>query len=435
MYFTTRSSLSRRHLLRGLGAAAVGLPMLEAMGPTVGSAAFALEPDQQPRRFVAICATLGFHTPFLFPAQEGRDYKLTPYLSKLAEHRDALTVLSGLSHPDQQGNNGHASELTWLTSARRPGLAGFRNSASIDQIIASKVGLETRLPFLALSTSGRSMSWNASGVEIPAETSPAKLFKLLFTEGTTQEKEKEMLAIRRGKSILDTVGNRAGQLQGQVSRRDRVKIDEYLTAVRELESRLQQSEGWAKKPKPQTDATPPKDIADRNDTIAKQDLMYEMICLALQSDSTRTVTLQLSGLNSVPVIPGVQSDWHGLSHHGKDPKKIDELKIIEEAEFTAFGRFLSRLKSMEESSETLMDRTAVLFGSNLGNASAHDWRNLPLLVAGGNFEHGGYVAHNKDANTPFANLLVQLAQSTGIEIDEFGSSTSHQVRGLKVKRV
>src|SRR5262249_54850470 len=145
-----------------------------------------------PKRFVACCATLGFHTPYLFPDQPGRDYELTPYLKPLAAHREQLTVLSGVSHPEQQGNNGHASEMTWLTSAPRPGLAGFKNPISIDQLIAEQIGIQPRHPSLVLSTNGRSMSWTSSGVEIPAETSPARLFKTLFIEGTPAEVAAEM---------------------------------------------------------------------------------------------------------------------------------------------------------------------------------------------------------------------------------------------------
>lgn len=156
-----------------------------------------------------------------------------------------------------------------------------------------------------------------------------------------------------------------------------------------------------------------------------------MIVLALQTDSTRTITYQLSGMNAVPAIPGVSSDWHGLSHHGKDPEKIDELKIIEEAEFAAFGEFLTKMKGIEENGRTLLDHTAVLFGSNLGNASAHDWHNLPILVAGGGYKHGTYVAHDQKENTPLANLFVSMAQRMGVETDRFGSSTSEGVRGLE----
>lgn len=405
----------------------MGLPFLEAMVPAFSRGA-ASEP---PRRFVAMCATLGFHGPRLFPTREGLDYEATPYLAKLEARRGEFTLFSGLSHPEQQGNNGHASEMTWLTAARRPGLAGFRNSISLDQAIASAVGSETRHPFLALSTSGRSMSWSANGVELPGETSPSKLFKALFVQGTEAEVAEEMKGFRRGRSILDTVLGEAKRLERELGARDREKLEEYLDSVRELEGRLQESEGWVLKPKPRVEAEHPKDVQDRNDAIAKQRLMNEMIVLALRTDSTRTVTFQLSGMNAVPTIPGVKNDWHNLSHHGKDPEKIEELAIIEEAEFEVFAEFLDKLKSAEEAGGSLLDRTSVLYGSNLGNASSHDWRNLPILVAGGGFRHQGYVAHDPQDNTPLSNLFVPLAQRMGLEIDRFGTSSAAGLRGLE----
>lgn len=428
-HISRQRCVSRRKLLRGATATAIGLPLLEAMPPAIATAAG--RRVAAPKRFVAMCAGLGFHGPHLFPETTGRDYELTTYLSRLQDHRDHFTVLSGLSHPDQQGNNGHASELTWLTSAPRPGLAGFRNTVSLDQLIADKVGLQTRFPWLALSTSGRSLSWTSSGVEIPGETSPARLFKSLFLEGTPQEVAAEMRQLQKGRSILDTVRQQARTLDEQLSQRDRRKMDEYLSAVRDLESRLQQSQGWSKRPKPHVDTDVPQDIDDKTDAIGRQRLMYEMIVLALRTDSTRTVTFQLSGMNAVPRITGVSHDWHNLSHHGKDPDKISELKLIEEAEFDTFNEFLSQLRSVEEAEQTLLDNTVVLFGSNLGNASSHNWRNLPIIVAGGGYRHGSHVAHDSSSNTPLANLFVSIAQQIGLPVEQFGSSTSSSVAGLE----
>jgi len=425
-HLATRPALSRRHFLRGAGGTMMSLPLLEAMSPAFSRGA----PTTSPKRFVAMCATLGFHGPHLFPPTAGKDYEMTPYLERLREFRDDFTLLSGLSHPDQQGNNGHASEMTWLTSARRPGLSGFKNTISLDQVIAGRIGNRTRYPYLALSTNGRSMSWTTNGVEIPGETSPAKLFKSLFTQGTEKEVAAEKKNFQRGRSILDTVLGEAKSLGKELGERDRSKLDEYLTSVRDLELRLRESEGWIEKPKPQVGVEPPKDVEDKNDAIARQRLMNDMIVLALQNDSTRTITFQLAGMNAVPKIAGVRTDWHNLSHHGKDPAKIDELKIIEEAEFTVFAEFLGKLKAVEENGKSLLDHTAVLFGSNLGNASSHDWRNLPVVLAGGGFTHQGYLAHEEKENTPFANLFVPLAQRMGVEMEQFGSSTAAGVKGL-----
>lgn len=425
-YLATRRAIDRRHFLRGTGSALLGLPLLEAMSPAFARG----QSKESPKRFVAMCATLGFHTPYLFPTQTGRDYELTPYLSRIGDHRDDFTVISGLSHPEQQGNNGHASEMTWLTSAKRPGLAGFKNTISLDQLIASEIGVETRYPYLALSTSGRSMSWTANGVAIPGETSPSKLFKALFIEGTEEEIAQEMKEFQRGRSILDTVLGEAKKLEKDLGHRDREKLDEYLTSVRDLEVRLQESENWVQKPKPKVEAEPPKDITDKADAIGKQRLMNDMIAMALRTDSTRTITFQLSGMNAVPAIPGVGQDWHNLSHHGKDQNKIDELKIIEEAEFDVFNDFLAQLKSIEENGRSLLDHTAILFGSNLGNASSHNWRNLPIILAGGGYRHGSYVAHDAEDNTPLANLFVELAQRMGVNAEAFGSSTGVGIDGV-----
>lgn len=428
-HLATGAHLSRRHFLRGTGAAALSLPFLDAMTPAFATAG----QTKSPPRFVAMCAGLGFHTPYLFPENTGTGYEETPYLRRLKAHRDQMTILSGFSHPEQQGNNGHASSLTWLTSAKRPGLAGFKNSISLDQLIANQIGIETRFPYLALSSGNGSLSWTSNGVEIPAQTSPAKIFKALFIDGTEQEVAEEMRGFQRGRSIMDTVLGEAKKLHNELGHRDQEKLDEYLTSVRELEQRLQQSENWSQEPKPKVDVEPPTDISDRNDIIGKQRLMNDMIVLALQTDSTRTVTFQLGGLNSPPSnIEGVKTDWHNLSHHGKDEAKIEELSLIEEAEFDVFNEFLTKLKDINENGKSLLERTSVLYGSNLGNASSHNWRNLPLILAGGGFKHGSYIAHDPDNNTPFANLFVPLAQRMGVEIDQFGSSTSAGVAELSV---
>jgi len=421
--------IQRRQMLRSAGAAAIALPLLESMQSS--ATAHGCSGGAVPRRTVVMNAGLGFHAPHLFPEQEGRLTAATPYLRKLKDNLDKISLFSGLSHPDQQGNNGHASSLTFLTSAPRPGLAGFRNSISLDQLIAQRIGHLTRYPFLALSTrGGSSLSWTSSGVSIPGQSSPSKLFQAMFVDGTKEEVDKEIAALRRGRSILDTVSGRAREIENQISKRDRRKLEEYLSSIRDLERRLQQSEGWIRKPKPQVQAEQPDDIADQNMAIERQRLLYGLIALTLQTDSTRTVTFELGGLNSVPKIPGVSNDWHNLSHHGKDPDKISELRLIEEAEFVVFNEFLRKLRGIEEDGQSLLDHTAVLFASNLGNASSHDWHNLPIVVAGGGYKHGSYVAHDEKNNTPLANLFVSLAQRMGLEVDSFGSSTAVGIRGL-----
>lgn len=427
----TKRALNRRHFLKGAGSLSIGLPFLEAMVPAFQTSAQAADEKTQPKRFFAACAGLGFHAPYLFPNTKGKDFELTPYLAKLENHRENLTIFSGLSHPEQNGANGHASSMTWLTSAKRPGLAGFKNTISLDQLMAQKIGPQTRYPYFALGSSSNSLAWTANGVAIPGQQSPSQLFKAMFINGSDYDIQREVKRLKAGRSILDTVLGEARKLGDELGYRDRQKLEEYLTSVRELEMHLQQSEGWVTKPKPTTEANIPTDISDRADAINKQKLMYDMAVLAIQSDSTRVITYALGGMNQVPSnIPGVKTDWHNLSHHGRDEAKISELKLIEEAEFEAFGGFLTKLANLREGNQTLLDQTTVLFGSNLGNASSHSWRNLPIIVAGGGYHHQGYVAHDEKNNTPLANLFVQLGQGMGLEIDRFGSSTGSKIHGF-----
>ena len=420
MHIATKRRIDRRAFLRGTGTV-LSLPFLEAMVPAFATPAQSAV-GQPPPRFLAMCATLGFHTPFLFPQEAGAGYALTPYLEPLKDLRGDFSVISGLQHMEQNGANGHTSEMTWLTSAKHPGLAGFKNSISIDQLIAEKIGTQTRFPSLILGTGSESLSWSSSGVPLPAESSPSKAFQQLFVDGTPAEVQAQVRGLKRGRSILDTVMGQAKKLHGELGKRDQEKLDEYFSAVRDLEGRLVQNEEWVQKPKPKIDAKPPTDIQSRTDAIGKMKLLQDLVVLALQTDSTRTVTMRLSGMNAVPEIEGVKNDWHNLSHHGQDPAKIEELEIIEKAEFTAFADFLSKLKATQESGRSLLDSTAVMFGSNLGNASAHSTANIPLVLAGGGFKHGRHIAIDKEKHV-FSNLFVSLAQRMGVEADKFGFST------------
>ena len=424
-YIATKTLLNRRTFLKGTGAA-VALPFLNAMTP-----AFAAGPTA-PKRFVAMSAGLGFHAPNFIPTEVGAGYQAPLYLQKLEKHRKDFTVFSGLSHPNSNGNSGHASELTWLTSAPRPGLAGFRNTISIDQLMARHIGAATRFPSLSVGTNGKSLSWTSNGVQIPSQTHPAKLFRQMFVNGTEKEVAEELKNLERGRSILDTVLGDAKALNVTLGARDREKLDEYFTSVRELEIRLQQNKQWANRLKPKVNYREPREVPDRTDILAKQRLMYDLILLALQTDSTRVITFSLGSMNAVPNnIPGVRTDWHMLSHHGKEEAKIEELSKVEAAEFGVFSEFLQKMKDIKEEGGHLLDHTAILFGSNLGNASSHSWRNLPILLAGGGYKHGHHVAHDPDNNTPFANLFVPLAQRMGLEIEKFGSSTKSAIRGLQ----
>ena len=423
--------LDRRAFLRSTGVT-VALPWLDAMLPALATKAEASAATEPPKRFMAMMYGLGFHGPNLFPKQAGADYEATPYLELLTEHRSDFTLFSGLSHIEQNGANGHTSSLTWLTTAKHPGLPGFKNTVSFDQLLVEKLAPDTRFPSLLLNVGGNdSLSWTASGVNMPAESSPAKLFQQLFVTGTPTEVKQQLRELRRGRSILDTINDEAKKLAGDLGGRDREKMDQYLSSVRDLESRLQANEAWAVRPKPEVGVKPPIDVQDRNDIIARTRLMHDMLVMALKTDSTRVITYAAGGFNPVPKIEGVDTGWHDLSHHGQDAEKIEELTRIESAEFRELNRLFGLMKDAKEGTGTLLDHTTLLIGSNLGNASSHSWRDLPIIVAGGGFKHGRHVIAGGTGfeNARFANLFVEIGRTMGVEIDSFGSSNGTSVKG------
>lgn len=408
----------RRRFLQASGVG-LALPLLDRFLPK----AMANATEEPPRRMVFICSSLGFHGPNVFPEKTGEDYEAPKYLKLLEDHRKEFTVFSGLSHPDQAGADGHSSQKTWLTSAPHPGLGGFRNTISVDQFAAEKLGYVTRYPSLVLGTAHGSQAYTRSGVMIPANPYPSRVFAQLFLKGTDKELEAQIQKLKDGQSILDAVASEAKQLSNRSSAADRNRLDEYFQSVRDMENRLVQAESWVKKPKPTVEAKPPKDIKDANDLIGRMKLVFELLPLALQTDSTRVISILANGRNDVPKVAGVSVDHHNLSHHGQDPEKIRQLELVEQAQFSAFGELIASLKAKEEAGKRLIDSTSVVFGSNLGNANAHDWHNLPIVLAGGGFKHGRHVGYDKENNTPFANLFLTLLQKQGIEVDQFGTST------------
>ena len=397
----------------------MGIPLMESMLPGSLRAEAASQPDV--RRMLAICAPLGMHTPLLFPEKTGKDYEATPYLAPLQALRDKFTIMSGLMHPDVDG--GHAAEKSFLTGAAHPGQPSFRNSISVDQYAAERMGHLTRVPSLTLSANHTGLSYTRSGVQIPSETSPAKLFAKLFLEGNEEEKAAQMRRIEDGQSIMDLVRDQTSGVSRKLGREDNETLDQYLTSVRELEERLVMQEKWAKLPKPKVEQKAPDDIEDRGDFVGSMELMYDLIFLAFRTDSTRLVTFCGAGGNYVPTLAGVDEDWHNLSHHGKDEKKIEQLAKIELEEMKLFAKFMQKLEEVKEGGHTLLDQTAIFSGSNLGNASSHNNSNLPVIAAGGRFKHGQHLAFDSDKAPPLCNLFVSYLQHLEIEADRFSSGT------------
>ncbi len=418
--------LTRRTFLRGAGIT-LTLPLLDAMTQQRAVAAT----TEPPRRMICINTSLGLHTPNLFPTQAGREYELTPYLEPLKEFRDEFTVFSGLSHPEVDG--GHPAELCYLTAAPHPRADNFKNTISLDQFAIEQLVPDTRFGSLVLSSSSsRGLSFTRSGVPIPAEERPSRVFKSMFVDGTPAEVAAQVQRLKQGQSIMDTVLGEAKDFQKTLGTQDRRKLDEYFNSVREVEQRLVKAQDWTRKPKPKVDAKVPVDINSSVEVPARVRLMIDIMHLALQTDSTRFITFALNGLNAVPVIPGVSQDWHNLSHHGQDPAKLAELRVIEVQQMQLFGELLAKLRSTREEGGTLLDRTIVMFGSNLGNASSHDNKNLPIMVAGGGFRHGQHLAFDPKKNPPLSNLYVQFLRRLGTDVNAFGSSSTGTIPGFEL---
>lgn len=410
--------MNRRNFLRAAGAC--------ILLPCIGRAV----EQRPPRRLLAIHVPLGMMPNFFFP-KAGENS--SPYLDLLAAQRNLFTTFAGLSHPGVDGNH-HAGQC-FLSGAPHPGQPTFRNSLSLDQLAAEKTGAATRYPSLAVSVRkgehyADSIAVSRSGVIIPAENSAERLYRRLFAAGTPEEKAATMRRIESGGSVLDLILDKSRQLEKSYDSADRSRLDQYFQSIRELEGRLQRNIEWENRPKPPVAYQQPKDIADANDIVSRSRLMFDLIRLALQTDSTRVVTLTLGTFSIVPQVPGVKNETHGLTHHGNEPDKVAELRRIEEAQVLVFGELLNQLHNVSEAGGTLLDSTQVLYGSCLGNANSHSNQNLPLILAGGGFKHGGHLVFDPVNNTPLANLFVSMLQQLGIDADKFATSTG-SLQGLR----
>ena len=402
-----RNPLNRRTFLRATGVG-IALPMLDAMQPRLGAAE---AKKAIPRRMVAIETNMGILPQFFFPEKTGKEFSLSPYLERLKAHRDAMTVFSGVSLPGVTG--AHAAEKCFLTGTPHPERGGFRNGVSLDQVAAEQIGNATRYSslVLAMSSEGQTLSYTRSGAPIPAERSPKKTFQMLFLQGKKEEIDANVEALKQGRSMLDFVGDQAKRLNRTLSKDDQRRMDQYGTSVRELERRLHSSEEWEYKPKPKVTATPPEDIEDNREFVKKTKLMFDVMKLALETDSTRIISLFIDTV----VI-------HNITHHGNRPEAIAELRKKEEGQFDVLNGFLSALAETKEEGQTLLDRTMVLYGTPMGSANSHSNTNLPVLLAGGGFKHGQHLAFSTSNNYPLSNLYLSMLHRLGIEAKEFSSS-------------
>jgi hypothetical protein len=436
-FIATRQAMSRRRFLQGAGVA-LSLPFLDAMLPPFARAATAsspLLPGAKPRRMFGICNNLGLRPDLFFPGDSGVNYTPSPYLKLLQDHRQDFTVFSGVSHPNVDG--GHPSDIAFLTAAPHPASSSFRNTISLDQQIAERIGTLTRFPSLTLAVNGggRGLSWTGTGVAIPPEQSAAEVFNQLFLQGTPEQVQAQIRKLDTGRSILDVVGEQAKDFQRGLGARDRSRLEQYFTSVRDLEHRLQESKGWESKPKPVVNVAPPVDPTNPAQYMAKTRAMYDLVRLSFETDSTRAVTLMLNSVGT-PVISDtgetLTDSYHNLSHHGKADEKLAQLRIIDEGHMKLLAGLLRELKAVKEGEEALLDRTMILYGSNLGDANAHSTTNMPTLFAGGGFRHGQHLSLDPGGIYPLPNLFVSMLQRMGFEDEKFASSTG-TMKGLELK--
>jgi hypothetical protein len=415
--FTFQKHLSRRAMLRRAGIT-LGLPLLEAMTPAFA----AVKETKQAKRFVGMSLALGLHNPNLVPEGSGREYKPSRYLAGIQDLREDFTVVSGSSHPGVTG--GHTAEGSIFSACPNARGSTTRNTISLDQLMSKHLGHETRFPSLVLNTNSQtSPSYTENGTMIPAENSAMKLFTRLFVNDTPAEQERQAELIRQGRSVMDVVGAEAKSLQRELGAGDRDKLDSWFTSVRELEQRLAANEAWTHKPKPKVALKPPTQIP-RDNEVEVDRIFLDIVHMALATDSTRFITLHVTG-NNVQGIEGVDESYHTLSHHGMDADKLEQLARVEQGVIHTWAAFLRKLKT-----DKLLDDTMVLLTSNLGNASSHDNKNMPVLFAGGGFKHGQHLAFDQKDNYPLPNLYLSMLHRLGMQDESFATSTG-EMSGLE----
>lgn len=421
-------NIGRRSFLKAAGVT-IALPVLESL-PRVACAATKTKP---PRRLVCVGNEFGVYPGAFWPTKHGADYELTTLLQPLADHRKDLTLFSHLDHGLK---GGHFAVHTFLTGVKAAEAKGMpEGGISLDQRAAEFVGSQTRFPSLTIGSEdglhgGCMMSWTRSGTRIPPIPGPRELFRQLFVDDDAAAREKAADRIALQGSILDAVLGDANSLSRRLSKPDGQKLAEYLSSVREVESKLKLDRHWQNIPKPKVDLKEPENQGLTRDLPA----IYDLIALALQTDSTRVATLEIGGSFAASDL-GIRDGYHNLSHHGQVQAKLDLLVQIELYQMQQFARFLNKLKSIREpaSDGTLLDSTMVLLGSGMGNANSHINADLPIILVGGGFKHGEHKNYPEEPRrrVPLCNLYVSLLQRFGLETDRFSMSTG-TLNGLEL---
>jgi hypothetical protein len=449
-FLQQRWLVSRRHVLRGLGAT-IALPLLGAMSPLRAAAA-----APKPRRSVFVYIPNGVNGMTWQPTGTGRDYKLSRALQPLEKHREEFTVFSGLHHPNGLGQ-AHVCADTWLTGARIDAQSArqYHNTISIDQMMAEVTSQETRFASLELSiasgtgqpNNSSTLAFSRDGVPLPAEDNPRTVFERLFVEapgGAAAQRK----VLKKRQSVLDAVFDDAKSFRRELGTEDQTKLDEYLHSVRDVEQRTVRLDSWLDVPKPKVDGAPFLRNVSKEQAGEYWRTMFDLIVLALRTDMTRVVSYMNGSEGNGLAIPeiGITQSRHQLSHHGGDKEVLERLAKSDTFIMQQFNHFLEKLKTAADGEEPLLDRTMVLFGSGMSYGHSHSNSNLPILLAGGRglgLKHGQHVDYNKPAGEPYkldydewlslcgrpkdgdarlSNLMLTMLQKMDVKTEQFVDS-------------
>ena len=441
--------LNRRHVLRGLGAS-IALPMLNCM-QLPGFGATGLPRSTTPKRSVFLYIPNGVNTLTWQIEKAGADYEFSAPLQSLERHRHEVTPVSGLHHPMVIGK-AHNCDQVWLTGANVPSSGGaFRNTVSADQLIAEVQGEFTRFPSLEMAIDGFSLAWSRDGIQIPAERNVKSIFERMFGEERGGKEAVRRRLNRRG-SILDAVLSDAQSVNRNLGSEDRNKLDEYLTAVRQVELRTENAEAWLDVPRPSLDGSVVGRFTrqmNRDQVREYHRLFYDLMVLALRTDTTRVITCMIGSEANGGAIPdiGISQTRHGLSHHNGDPEQLRRLTQTDTFHVEQLSYFLDQLKAHQEDDGNLLDTTQVLWGSGMSYGHSHGNANLPILYAGGKklgVKHGRHVDFNLpkigkynvaaasdhykicgrpvDDHARLSNLLLTMMHRCGVETEQFQDS-------------
>lgn len=406
----------RRQFLKAVGVS-IALPNLESLARADRSA------EKPAMRMVCISSALGMNPEAFFPKSFDPNYPLSPTLKSLAPLRKDFTVFSHMDHPGIFTKHAAMNSLLSGIDAKK---AAVGENVSMDQIAAAHVGYQTRFPSVHISLGGsQGASWTSSGIKVREESDPLQLFRKLFVNDSDAARQARKLELERQGSVLDLVRAQAARLEKSVNAADRRKLDEYLTAIREAESRIQGIKRWQDIPKAKVDFDNSVNAHGNMDYPTLSPLMFDLLLLAIQSDSSRVFTAGFGMHNHVIEIDGITDGYHGITHHGNLPGRLKQLRIIDAFYIQQMARFMTKLKNTRTLHGNLLDETMVFFGSCLGDASRHSNRNLPIILAGGGFQHGSHVnaMQRSGQQTPLNNLFTTMLQRFGIEIDRFNNAT------------